>query len=613
MITTDLLSKSLNPIDQEKLLESYKTYLEEAGYFLKGRLWGARTFLRRFPNLVEWLQVPLNERLALDRHIKCFLNYLFLTHALLAPIDWLLNARPQLGHEGKRLLQRETHKRFIAAGRRLNYSEIVLRRAFHALLYIMAFTGKEYVSLTEEDIDAFEDALGAYKPSQGRRFYLSTFTGITFCLRIILFHDGVLPNAPVQAKSRKPHTREELWNHVPSQKIRHTVFHYLDQISLIRRPATVTHNEKTLRFFFSWLAKAYPDVDQISSINRSHIEAYKTYLGTAKGPKGKPYQINTNRSRLGELRSFFVQLMTWEWEEAPKKLLIFDGDFPNRDKPLPRFLDDVQASALLQTARNSTDLFTRVCVETLLRTGLRRGEFINLRVDSVVKIGSAFWLRVPLGKLHNDRYIPVHPQVKLLFDEWVEHRGNQDWTPFLFVEYGRRITVSRVDEIVSRMARIAGIKEKVSPHRLRHTIATQAINRGMSLESIAALLGHRSLSMTLIYARISNRIVQDEYFAVSEKLDHLYSSQSLQLPEKDEGPGMKKLRHEMQWRMLGNGYCTRDGKLECEFETICESCPCFITTHEFLPTLKKQLTDAQQKGQAGRAKIYAQLIEHVAA
>jgi site-specific recombinase XerD len=42
-----------------------------------------------------------------------------------------------------------------------------------------------------------------------------------------------------------------------------------------------------------------------------------------------------------------------------------------------------------------------------------------------------------------------------------------------------------------------------TPHALRHTLATQCLNRGMSLEAIAALLGHRSPRMTLIYARIS--------------------------------------------------------------------------------------------------------------
>ena len=48
-------------------------------------------------------------------------------------------------------------------------------------------------------------------------------------------------------------------------------------------------------------------------------------------------------------------------------------------------------------------------MEFLARTGLRKGEFLDLTVDSVVQIGAAYWLHVPLGKLRTDRYIPLHP------------------------------------------------------------------------------------------------------------------------------------------------------------------------------------------------------------
>src|SRR5207244_4410823 len=50
------------------------------------------------------------------------------------------------------------------------------------------------------------------------------------------------------------------------------------------------------------------------------------------------------------------------------------------------------------------------------------------------------------------------------------------------------------------------------------------VNRGMSLEAIAALLGHRSMRMTMVYARIADRTVADEYFTVSEKVEALYDA-----------------------------------------------------------------------------------------
>jgi hypothetical protein len=54
---------------------------------------------------------------------------------------------------------------------------------------------------------------------------------------------------------------------------------------------------------------------------------------------------------------------------------------------------------------------------------LRRGEFVDLTVDAVVQIGSAYSLRVPVGKLHSDRYVPLHPQLKALLDDWLARRS----------------------------------------------------------------------------------------------------------------------------------------------------------------------------------------------
>ncbi len=104
----------------------------------------------------------------------------------------------------------------------------------------------------------------------------------------------------------------------------------------------------------------------------------------------------------------------------------------------------------------------------------------------------------------------------------------------------------------------------------------------MSLEALAALLGHKSLSMTLVYARIADRTVAEEYFAVTERVEALYD-QPMALPAEAEGTEMAKLRREMDRRMLGNGYCARPVELDCHFESICESCTFFVTTSSSSP------------------------------
>ncbi len=125
----------------------------------------------------------------------------------------------------------------------------------------------------------------------------------------------------------------------------------------------------------------------------------------------------------------------------------------------------------------------------------------------------------------------------------------------------------------------------------------------MSLEAIAALLGHRTLGMTMVYAKIADRTVADEYFKVSEKVEALYD-QPRQLPADAEGSEMAKLRREMHKRMLGNGYCARPVELDCHFESICESCTFFVTTVEFRPTPERQRDDADRRGQIGRKKLF---------
>jgi len=129
----------------------------------------------------------------------------------------------------------------------------------------------------------------------------------------------------------------------------------------------------------------------------------------------------------------------------------------------------------------------------------------------------------------------------------------------------------------------------------------------MSLEAIAALLGHRSMRMTMVYARIANRTVAEEYFTVAEKAEALYDAPKT-LPAGAEGAEMRKLRAEMHRRMLGNGYCARPVGLDCHFESICESCTFFQTTIEFRPTLQAQRDDAAAKGQAGRQKVFDGLL-----
>jgi hypothetical protein len=116
--------------------------------------------------------------------------------------------------------------------------------------------------------------------------------------------------------------------------------------------------------------------------------------------------------------------------------------------------------------------------------------------------------------------------------------------------------------------------------------------------------------MTLVYAKITDRVVADEYASVCEQIDALYATAATPgaLPAEIETAAMARLRTEAHARMLGNGLCTRPVELDCRMETICETCAYFDTGPEFVPVLLRQRDHARAHRQTDRAKLYDQLI-----
>jgi integrase len=589
----------------EELVAAYRADLAAAGMFAAHPVTSvARTFLTRV-GVDGWARLPLTQQCALPLKDRRVVGWLIVTGRVRPSPDYLVACRPYLGEVAAHH-HRTFHARFSARSTELGFDRVVTRLQWSALVKVAALAGLTPERLTQPVIDAqrkaLTDAITRHRPgSHGAK----ALSAALFGAQTTLFHLGVLDTAPRKTNPDRSAERAAQWAAVPP-RLAATLTGYIAQTRLSLRASTMVRVEGVLREFAGWLAANAPQVVCIADLRRAHIEAYKLHLSTRPSARGGRLSKTSLAEHLGTLRTCFERLTEWGGDDVPARVLVFSGDLPIRDEPLPRFLDDAAFTKLLQAARAADDPFVRLCVEFLARTGLRKGEFLDLTVDSVVQIGAAYWLHVPLGKLRTDRYIPLHPQLKDLLDAWLATRPTSLRSRYLFVEHGQRIGEGRVDRAVAKVAKAAGIG-RVSPHRLRHTLATQAINRGMTLEALAALLGHRSMRMTLVYARIADRTVADEYFSVSEKVEALYD-QPRALPADAEGAEMRKLRVEMHRRMLGNGYCARPIGLDCHFESICESCTFFQTTIEFRPTLQAQRDDAAKKGQLGRQKVFDGLL-----
>jgi site-specific recombinase XerD len=376
-----------------------------------------------------------------------------------------------------------------------------------------------------------------------------------------------------------------------------TITAYLEQTAVSHRPASVDSYSLALRHLAAYVTATDPTCVSVADISRAHIEDYKLALAARWGLRGV-LSTTTIRHNLGMLRTFFERIIDWDWADAPRRVPIFAGDIPKADDPLPKFLDDPTAAKFMATLAADPDRRRRLVAELLARTGMRAGELGGLRDDAMYRVGDRWWLRIPVGKLHNDRNVPLHPLLVGLIVDYQAWRGPSRGGFLLERDDGQPLDRHTVGRYVLAVSRRAGIP-RTHPHQLRHTLATQCLNRGMSLEAIAALLGHRSPRMTLIYARISDENVAEQYFQATQAVEAEATTASRAPADQPSGSPR---------RLLANGYCTRPVELDCRFQTICEGCGFYQTGVEFIDILRRQRDDATAHADAVRAKVYDELV-----
>ncbi|MBK9696686.1 MAG: tyrosine-type recombinase/integrase [Propionibacteriaceae bacterium] len=193
---------------------------------------------------------------------------------------------------------------------------------------------------------------------------------------------------------------------------------YLTQLGCVLRPGSVMGADLALRSLAAFLIAEHP-----TSAGSPISTGLKS---RATSPGWQPVPVRTvpgsppPRSRTGSARCGCSSSasMSGAGTTPPARVPMFHGDVPRQDHALPKALDDPTAAKLLRAGQADKRALVGVTVEFLLRTGLRVGEYTALTADAVVLIGDTNWLHVPVGKLHEDRYLPLHPRVVELVDSY---------------------------------------------------------------------------------------------------------------------------------------------------------------------------------------------------
>jgi integrase/recombinase XerD len=181
-------------------------------------------------------------------------------------------------------------------------------------------------------------------------------------------------------------------------------------------------------------------------------------------------------------------------------------DAPRPGRRLPELLGREEIEALLAAPdpRKAAGRRDRAMLELLYATGLRVSELVSLELNDV---DLETRMLVARGKGSKERVVPVGaPAVEALKaylfgarDVLLRGRRSKD----LFVTpRGGRMTRQGFAKLLGRHARAAGIRRRVSPHKLRHSFATHLLEGGADLRAVQAMLGHADVSTTQIYTHV---------------------------------------------------------------------------------------------------------------
>lgn len=168
------------------------------------------------------------------------------------------------------------------------------------------------------------------------------------------------------------------------------------------------------------------------------------------------------------------------------------------------------SSIELEELRNAcTTLRDKALFELLYSTGCRVSEVVNLNKADVNFEAKEVVL---FGKGNKHRTSYINARAELALKNYLNSRNDDNEA--LFVSDRKphnRLSKFGIEKRIGQLGKLAGIERKVFPYLIRHTTATDGLNRGMGVEEVQAILGHENIATTMIYAKVSKNNVKSHH------------------------------------------------------------------------------------------------------
>ncbi len=248
----------------------------------------------------------------------------------------------------------------------------------------------------------------------------------------------------------------------------------------------------------------YPNVSP-TRVTTEHIRGFLHYV-TALG-----LAITSQNRILSGIKAFYKFLLMDDIiDNNPAELI----ETARVGRKLPDTLSNEEVELLLKQIDRSKPEGERnlAIIEVLYGCGLRVSELVNLKISNIYFEDE--FIRVT-GKGDKQRLVPLGGMAKkhiLLYMKEVRihvpvQKGQED---FLFLNRrGKQLTRVMIFTIIKTLTEKAGIKKNISPHTLRHSFATELLQRGADLRAIQDMLGHESITTTEIYTHLNQADLLD--------------------------------------------------------------------------------------------------------
>lgn len=298
----------------------------------------------------------------------------------------------------------------------------------------------------------------------------------------------------------------------------HTVRNYaidLDTLKTFLEESTINSDQRSAKIrhdeAYGERIKSHDEQINLKTIDRRALRNFLAHLSEKKASK------RTIVRRLSSLRSFFKHAFSQgHISSNPME----DIESPKLDKRIPFSLNYDQVQRLFDMPNSSTYLgFRDRCImELFYSSGLRVSELVGLNRTDLNAEDLLVRLR---GKGKKERIVPITRNAV----EWItayldhpdrhkntdEHLAQTDAEAIFLNRLGTRLTTRSVDRKFDKYLQMSGLAGKVTPHTIRHSIATHWLESGMDLKTIQLLLGHSSLATTTIYTHVSPKLKKEVY------------------------------------------------------------------------------------------------------